>query len=116
MRQCTLTSPADIRTIRRNQKARQTIAVCRREEEVNGGFGPRSFLQVRSTGAPDRRVMCVMRNAYSLKEVIPVGAIVLARQHAATLETEGRTRRDMDRFAQVSQPAPCSHARPYRRV
>jgi hypothetical protein len=43
------------------------------------------------------------------KEVIPVGTVVLAAQHAAALETEGQTRRDMGRFAQVFQAVLCSH-------
>jgi hypothetical protein len=46
-----------------------------------------------------------MQGFHSLKEMIPVGAIMLSCEHAAPLETEGQTHMGTDRFGQVFQAA-----------
>lgn len=57
------------------------------------------------------RVNCTVRQQdHSLKEVIAVGPVEFAGGHAAVLETDGRSHRDMGRCDPASQKAPCSRS------
>lgn len=58
----------------------------------------------------------VIRQGHSLKEVIAVGAIVEAAQHAAVLETDGRSCTGMDRFARAFRGVPYSRSQRDNRV
>jgi len=52
----------------------------------------------------------------SLKEVVAIGAVELAAQHATVLETDGRNRRGMDRCGRASRSIPCSRSLRDRRA
>jgi hypothetical protein len=51
-----------------------------------------------------------------LKEVMPIGPVEFAAQHAAALEIYGQIRTDKDHFDRVSLEAPYGHPRRDRRV
>jgi len=57
-----------------------------------------------------------MQGVHSLKEVITISAIIVACEHAAPLETEGRNHMGTGRFGQVFQGALCARSQPDLRV
>ena len=57
----------------------------------------------------DRRVM--RRRSQSLKEVITVRAIELSAEHAAPLETESQSHKDMGRCDRASRSTLCVRSR-----
>ena len=74
-------------------------------------------MQAKHSGGARVRVDWVVRQQdHSLKEVIAVGAIELAGEHATVLETGGQSRRGKDRYDRASREAPCSRSQRDTRV